>query len=98
MFQAEEAHTKAYTLRLKKEVSYEERLKYYRRACEFFLKAYRYSDHTFTLNRIESAAEACLRVGDREAEQKFRQFEEKYIKAHPNEVEYGDAGPFMNLE
>ena len=98
IFRAEEAFSKAYALRLKRGVSYEERLKYYRKACEFFLKAYHRSDRTFTLTRIDSAAESCMRVGNYEAEQKFRQFEEAYIKAHPNEVEYGDAVHFMNLE
>lgn len=98
MFRAEEAHFKAYALRLKKGVSYEERLKHYRKACDLFLKAYRYSDRTFTLNRIDSAAESCMRIGNYEAEKKFREFEESYIKAHPNEVEYGDAVPFMSLE
>ena len=79
-------------------MSYEERLKCYRKACDFFLKAYQHSDRTFTLNRIDSAAESCMRVGNYKTEKKFRQFEEKYIKAHPTEVEYGDAVPFMNLE
>lgn len=98
LFQAEEAYLKAYTLRLKKGIPYTERLKNYRRACEFFLKAYRVSERPFTLNRIDAAAESCMRVGNEETEKKFRDFEEKYIKAHPNEVEYGDAVPFMNLE
>lgn len=98
MFRAEEAFSKAYLLRLKKGTTYEERLKLYARACNLFLKAYRYSDRTFTLNRIGSAAESCLRVGDYEAEEKFREFEQRYIKAHPNEAEYGDAVPLMNLE
>jgi len=28
----------------------------------------------------------------------FRQFEERYIKVHPQEAKYGDAVPFMSLE
>jgi len=98
MFKAEGAFSKAYTLRLKKEVSYDERLKYYRRACDYFLKAHRSSDRSFTLNRIGLAAESCMRVGDLEAEEEFRQFEERYIKVHPQEAKYGDAVPFMSLE
>lgn len=98
VFRAEEAFSKAYTMRLKKGVSYHDRLRYYRKACEFFLKAYEHSDRTFTLNRIDAAAEACMRVEDYETEKKFRAFGESYIKAHPTETEYGDAVPIMNLE
>ena len=98
MFRAEEAFSKAYLLRHQKGTLYEERLKLYAKACDFFLKAYRYSDRTFTLSRITSAAESCMRIGNYEAEEKFREFEESYIKAHPNEAEYGDAVPLMGLE
>jgi len=98
LFRAEEAYTKAYVLRLEKAASYEERLRYYRKACEFFLKAYDHSHRAFTLSRIDSAAESCMRVGNYEAEEKFREFEERYIQAHPKEVKYGDAVPFMSLE
>jgi len=98
MVKAEEAFSKAYALRVKKEVPYEERLKYYRRACDHFYKAYQYDKQTFTLNRIASATEACLRIEDFEKEREFAQFEEDYIKTHPDEVKYGDAGAFMSLE
>ena len=98
MFRAEEAFSKAYLLRRQKGATYEERLKLYARACNLFLKAHQYSDRTFTLNRIASAAESCMRVGNYEAEERFREFEESYIKVHPNEAEYGDAVPLMGLE
>ena len=98
MVKAEEAFSKAYTLRLKKGIAYEERLKHYHEACDYFLKAHRFSERVFTLNRIESAAESCMRIRNFDAEENFRTFEEKYIKTHPQEVKYGDAGPFMNLE
>ena len=52
---AENAYAKAYALRLQK-TSYEERLKYYRKACDYFLKAYEQNSGAFYLSRIEAAA------------------------------------------
>jgi hypothetical protein len=94
---AENAYSKGHALRVKK-VSYEERLKYYRTACEDFLKAYESDPSVFTLYRIELAADACLRRDDKAAVELFRQFEAEYIQKHPTEVEYGDAGAWMSIE
>ncbi|MBI4115335.1 MAG: hypothetical protein HY447_02035 [Candidatus Omnitrophica bacterium] len=97
LVKAEDLHLKAYSLRLKK-VPYEERLKYYRQACGYFQKAYRLNPRAFTLFRIESAAESCLRVKNTEGEEEFKRFLEDYAKAHPTEVEYGDAFPAISAE
>ena len=91
MVRAEETSSKAYAMRVKKEIPYATRLKYYRKACDYFMKSYDYGPKIFTLYRIETAAEACRRVEDREKEQVFLEFEERYAKEHPTEVEYGDA-------
>jgi len=98
MVKAEEAFTKGYALRVRKDVPSEERLRYFRRACEFFSKAYRIDPDVFTLNRITSAVDACLRVEDFEKEDIFRRLEEEYVRAHPDEAKYGEAGAFMSLE
>ena len=98
MVKAEQAFTKAYAMRIKREISYEERLKHYRTACDYFYKAFRYEPQIFTLSRIGSAAESCLRIEDFEREKEFREFEEEYARAHPDEVTYGDAWAFMSLE
>lgn len=97
LVQAENAVMKAYALRVKGEVVSEERLRYYRRACTYFMKAYRTRPGEFTLSRIESAAESCLRVKDQEAREIFQAFEERYVREHPTETEYGDAAP-LTLE
>ena len=98
MVKAEEAVAKAYGLRTQKGVAYGQRLKYYRIACEQFSKAYRSDKNSFTLNRIQSASESCLRIENYEQEKLFRDFEEEYVKAHPDEVKYGDAGAYMSME
>ena len=97
LFRAENTFSKAYTLKAKK-VSYEKRLKYYRQACQDFLRAYDRDSQVFSLYRIETAAESCERVGDYETEEIFREFQERYTQEHPVEAEYGDAVPVMNLE
>lgn len=97
LVKAENAVMKAYALRIKGEAASEERLRYYREACTHFMKAYRAHSEEFTLSRIESAAESCLRVNDEEAKETFQAFEERYIREHPTEAEYGDAAP-MTLE
>ena len=98
MVKAEEAVAKAYGLRTQKGVAYDQRLKYYRVACEQFSKAYRSDKNSFTLNRIQSASESCLRIENYEQEKLFQDFEEEYVKAHPDEVKYGDAGAYMSME
>lgn len=98
MVQAEETYSKAYAMRVKKDVPYEKRLEFYRKACDEFSKAYDYDKNIFTLTRIESAIDACSRVNNEEKEAFFRAFEEKYIHEHPTEVEYGDAVPLLNVE
>ena len=95
---AENAFSKAYSLRTKKEISYEERLSYYRTACDYFFKAYQSNKRVFTLNRIELAAESCLRIKDFDKENEFQKFAEEYVQTHPDEAKYGDAGAFMSIE
>lgn len=95
---AEQTFSKAYEMRTKREIPYEERLKYYRTACDNFYRAFRQDRRVFTLNRIGSAAESCLRIEDFEREKEFREFEEEYALAHPDEVKYGDAGAYMSME
>ena len=98
MVKAENAFSEGYALRIKKNIPYEERLKYYHVACDNFLKAYRFNPSIFTLYRIELAADSCLRVENQDGVELFRKFEEEYAKKHPKEVKYGDVGPFMNIE
>ena len=98
-FRAEQAFSKAYALRTKrKEIPYTKRLRLYRTACDYFWRAFEVDKRSFTLNRIDSAAESCLRVEEPGREKAFRQFEEDYIRKHPDEAEYGDAGAYMNIE
>lgn len=94
---AENAYSKGYVIRLKK-VPYEERLKYYRAACSYFLKAYHLNPDVFTLERIGAARESCMRVKDAPSEEEFIRFEEKYAKGHPTEAEYGDSVPPLQIE
>lgn len=99
MVRAEEVFSKAHAMRVRKNDSaYKQRLEFYREACDNFSRAYRINPETYTLNRIEEAIEACLRVEDFKDEEIFRQFEEEYAKNHPDETKYGDAGAYMNLE
>jgi hypothetical protein len=98
LVRAENAYSKAYALRLDKKVSPEERLTLYRQACVDFSSAYRHDAGAFTLYRIECAADACLRVEDFKAVESFRAFAEEYAQSHPQEVQYGDVGPWMTLE
>lgn len=98
LIKAEDAAARAYTLRTRKDISYRERLGYYRQACVYFLRAYQTDPGTFSLNRIESAAESCLRIEDFDGVETFREFEERYIREHPTEAEYGDAVPIMSVE
>lgn len=97
MVRAENAHSKAYELRLRK-VPYEERLKLYGKACREFARAYRYQPAAFTLLRIEIAIESCVRVEDRENQERFEAFAERYVQEHPTETEYGDAFPMLPME
>ena len=62
-------------------------------ACDNFVKAYDRNPRTFTLFRIETALESCMRVNHDEGRQIFEEFREKYIKEHPAEAEYGDFMP-----
>ena len=87
--QAENALTQAANM---KKNPFEKRLHFYAEACRDFGKAYRIDREVFTLTRIEAAQDTCWKAGDREAEEKFRQFEEEYSQAHPQEARYGDAG------
>lgn len=95
MFEAENAYEKAYELR-KKKVPYENRLKEYGRACGNFLKAYDLHPRAFTLLRIESALESCIRVKNETGREAFESFRGQYVKAHPTEAEYGDFMPNLD--
>jgi len=97
MVKAENAFEEAHALRIKKGAE-NERMKQYRIACKSFAKAHEYHPELFTLNRIYSAMDACMRTGDSENETKFREFEEAYARQHPKEVEYGEAGFMIGLE
>ena len=77
---------------LKTKVPYAERQKYFRKACHYFSKAYEYDRTVFTFNRIEVAIDACWRAEDSEKEEMFKGFGSQYVKEHPKEYEYGDAG------
>ena len=74
--------------------SYPNRLPHYREACHYFLKVFDLDPNIFTLNRIQEASDACWRIDDIPSRDKFRVYEEEYIKKHPLENEYGDAGVF----
>lgn len=78
-----------------RKVPFEERMPQYKEACGHYINAYEMDPAIFTLIRIEEAADACWKAGDRNEEQIFRMFEEEYAKAHPQETEYGDAGVGM---
>jgi hypothetical protein len=91
MIKAENAYMQGYKLKLQNS-SYEDRLPHYRDACRYFLKAFELDREIFTLNRIREAADACWRVDDIENRDRFRDYEEEYVKNHPLENEYGDAG------
>jgi hypothetical protein len=96
MWKAEGAFSKAYSLKQKK-VPYKNRLKYYREACEHFLKAYGEDSSVFTYGRIQEALDACWRTSDEKGQQVFEEFLEQYGDEHPKEVEYGDPGPWGEL-
>jgi len=97
MLKAEDAYSHAYALKYKEQKK-EERLERYSEACEYFWRVYQHDPDLFTLNRIQSAAESCMWVKDFASAEKFRLFEELYIKRHPTEAEYGDAVPIMSFE
>jgi hypothetical protein len=94
MVKAEDYVTQAYQLKSKK-VPYEKRLEIYKRACSEFSKAYSMDANAFTLMRIEEAVDACWKAENKLEEEKFKSFQETYIKAHPKEYEYGDSGASM---
>ena len=96
LLKAEDDYSKAYQLKYKK-VPYEMRLKYYGSACRHYKKVYHSNSSLFTLNRIWEAADACFRIEDLEGREEFLEFEEKYVKEHPTEAEYGDAVP-INID
>ncbi len=91
LVKADDAYTKAYNLRVRKDVTSEERNKYYVIAREYFLKAYRKDPSVFTLGQIDKAVDACLRLEDQENVKLFEDFAQQYAKKHPTEAEYGDA-------
>ena len=94
MLQAETAIDKAAAQKMKK-VPFEKRVLFYGRACENFAKAYERNPNVFTLGKIEMAADSCWKAGNPDFEALFREFEEAYIKDHPQEYEHGDSGVAM---
>lgn len=98
MARAEKAYAKAYTLRVQREAAYKKRLELYQEACGQFLKAADYDANLFTLNRIEMAAQACMRAGDKAGEERFGLFAELYAQRHPQEAEHGDQAPIFGIE
>lgn len=94
MFRAEDELAKAAGLKDKK-VSYDSRLPLYVKACVLFKSSFDADSNIFTLNRIEQASDACWRAGNKENEEVFKNFEEQYAKAHPQEYEHGDSGVAM---
>ncbi len=91
---AENALGKAGELKHQK-VSFENRLPYFGKACHDYAKAYEMDPTVFTFIRIEEAVDACWKSKQQEQEAMFKNFEEQYIQAHPQEYERGDAGMGM---
>jgi hypothetical protein len=92
--QAENARGKANKMKEHK-AGFDQRLPWYAKACHSYLKAYETDSAVFTLTRIEEAADCCWKANLREEEAVFHAFETEYNAAHPQEVEYGDAGVGM---
>jgi len=97
LFQAENAFNKAYSLRVKTGAE-TDRANHYRKAHDYFLKAYSIGPKFFTLTKIEQAYDTCLRLEDQPSAELFRQFGDEYAAAHPKEVEYGDVTGMVGLE
>ena len=91
---AESAVGKAGELKHQK-VSFDNRLPYFSRACRYYAKAYEIDPTVFTFIRIEEAADVCWKSKQSEKEEMFKNFEEQYIRSHPQEYERGDAGMGM---
>ncbi len=87
---AEDLYQKAYEMRVKPG-NEEKRKEIYRKAQQYFLKAYQADRNVFTLNRIEQAHDVCLRLEDNVNADIFAQFAQEYSEQHPSEAEYGDA-------
>lgn len=96
MLQAESAIDKAGTLKDKK-FDFKTRVPYYQKACGHFYKAYQLKPALFTLNRIESAVDACWKSGEKTEEEALMAFQEEYAKAHPHEQDYGDPGEILSV-
>lgn len=94
IFQAESRVDEAGNLKSHK-IPFEKRISFYAQACDYFAKAYERNPEVFTLSRIETAADSCWKANQPNQEDLFRQFEEVYIKNHPQEFEYGDSGVGM---
>lgn len=97
LFQAENAFSKAYSLRTKPGAE-ADRARHYQMAHDYFLKAYSIGPKFFTLTKIEQAYDTCLRLEDQTNAELFRQFGDEYAAAHPKEVEYGDVTGMVGLE
>ena len=84
VYLAEQHNYKAHVLRTRQQ-PLEERKKYYQKACECFLKAYRIDTAPFNFIRCEYAAQSCDWVGDLKSARKFRILQESYKE--PEEYE-----------
>jgi hypothetical protein len=90
---AEESFAKA--LRMKSKSSFEERQKYYGKACHYFKKAFTTDSSVFTYIRLVEASDACGRSEDSKAYEEFSVLSEEYAEEHPTEYNYGYAGSLV---
>lgn len=97
VWQAENSFDQGYKMKEKK-APYEERVPYYQIACDYYLKAFSKNTGVFTFGKIEQALDSCWRAENQEGEEVFSAFAEEYAKEHPKEVEYGDPGPFGEIQ
>ena len=84
VYVAEQHNYKAHVLRTKKEAQ-AEMLKYQRKSCECFKKAYALDKSVFNFVRCEYASQSCDWVGDMEGAQFFRTVQQNYQE--PEEME-----------
>ena len=93
IYQGEQNHYKAYQLKVKKNAT-EERKKYYRKACDQFVKAYDLEPPLFNFYQASYAYESCKWVDDNENAEKFAILLESL-----NEPSFGpDGGPGLMAE
>ncbi len=84
VYLAEQINYKAHVLRTKPN-ALEERKRYHKKACDYFLKAYHINVAPFNFVRCEYAAQSCDWADDVESAKKFRTLQENYRE--PEEYE-----------